>query len=466
MVHLVLLVIIAFFPFSALLGCGASFYGEARPKAEVWTASSSDSTVSGSKRGQKQASVQPTQAIPIEQYPEWKGIKVGQTTRGEIESLFGRGKLSKGWVLYQVDTIPAAIAFDDNHVVRSIKVIPPVEMNEQAAVAAYGKPDRERRSDDFLRIWEYDRTGMTVQFAPDNTTVASVEYRQPTTSVLRAKAETTEALLPSRQPLTDIPERIASVEAVLRRSGQGFSWVGADQEYGQAQQLYSLINQQWPIVTDLDMQRYLSGVMDRLVTVIPKAPFPWTIRVIDASTLNAMNVGGGIIFINSGLFKHLDSEAQLAYVIAHEMGHQLKRHLASIQTKQQIARLLIGAAALATAGAGHPDAARAINDLGTLAAGATLASFSRSHEIEADQIGLHILYEAGYDPREAEKAVQKFIELRSLYGPDMPLFSTHPDPETRLANIQTWISTLGEVDSSERIITTHEFAEFKDVYRY
>ena len=119
------------------------------------------------------------------------------------------------------------------------------------------------------------------------------------------------------------------------------------------------------------MQRYLNGVMDRLTAVTPKPPFPWTIRVIDSTTLNAMNLGGGIILINSGLFKHLDSEAPLAYVIAHEMGHQIKRHLASIQSKQQFAQLLLGAAVLATAGAGHPDAARAINQLGSLAAGAT-----------------------------------------------------------------------------------------------
>jgi hypothetical protein len=125
-----------------------------------------------------------------------------------------------------------------------------------------------------------------------------------------------------------------------------------------------------------------------------------------------------------------------------------------------------GAAVLATAGAGHPEAARAINTLGSLAAGATLASFSRTQETEADLIGLHILNAAEYDPREAVKVMEKFIELRNLHGPLIPLFSTHPDPEDRLANVQQWLSSLGEVDYSTRLVTTQEFAEFKDTYRY
>jgi Zn-dependent protease with chaperone function len=392
---------------------------------------------------------------------------VGKTTRQEVESRFGESKLTKGRFLYQVDAIPTTIAYGENDTVQSIRVAPAVTMNEAAVLAAYGKADRERRTDDFLRIWEYDRTGMTVEFAADNATVTSVEYHVPSLQVGTTSGRIpAKGLLPSRPPLTDLPQRVTSIQTVLNQSAGGFSWVGANEEYGQAQQLSSLIHQKWPVVTDREMQRYLNSVMDRLVAVTPQPPFPWTIRVVDSSTLNAMNLGGGIIFINSGLFKHLDSEAQLAYVISHEMGHQLKRHLASLQTKQQFAQLLIGAAALATAGAGHPEAARAINNLGSLAAGATLASFSRDQETEADLIGLHILNAAEYDPREAVKVMEKFVELRNLHGASLPLFATHPDPEVRLANVQQWLGSLGEIDYTKRLVTTPEFAEFKDTYRY
>src|SRR5207249_2478932 len=140
-------------------------------------------------------------------------------------------------------------------------------------------------------------------------------------------------------------------------------------------------------------------------------------------------------------FKSLESEAQLAYVMSHEIGHQLKSHVASSQTTNQLAQLLLGAAVLATAGQGHVNAARAINDLGGLAAGATLATFSRSQETEADLIGLHILNEAGYDPREAAKVMQVFINLQGGQSSLLPLFQTHPEPTVRLRNIAQWIAS-------------------------
>ena len=324
---------------------------------------------------------------------------------------------------------------------RAVRIIPPVQMDEADLLAAYGKADRERRSDDFVRFWEYDQKGMTVEFAPDDKLVTSVEYRISKAPVGKKEVLAPRTLIPPRPALTDVSASLASVQAALARSGQSFSWVGANQEYTQAQQTYSLIHRR---VAGRDRSRHAAiferchGPADFAVT--PKPPFPWTVRVIDSTTLNAMNLGGGIILINSGLFKHLDSEAQLAYVIAHEMGHQIKRHLASLQSKQQFAQLLLGAAVLATAGAGHPGRGPALSTKSArLAAGATLASFSRTQEIEADEIGLHILSAAEYDPREAEKVIGKFIELRALHGSSIPLFSTHPDPEERLANVQRWL---------------------------
>jgi len=448
--------------FFLLAACGSSFYGQVQPETETWQVTQK-SPLSVPKQTKQEAS--PAQS-PL-QVVTWKHITIEQTRRGEIEERYGAGESSADRVLYHVDSIPASIAFDEDDIARSVRIIPPVQMDEADLLAAYGEADRERRSDDFVRFWEYDQKGMTVEFAPDDKLVTSVEYRAPKLPVNKKEVLASKTLVPSRPALTNVAASLASVQAALTQSGQSFSWVGANQEYTQAQQTYSLIHRQWPVVVDRDMQRYLNGVMDRLTAVTPKPPFPWTIRVIDSTTLNAMNLGGGIILINSGLFKHLDSEAQLAYVIAHEMGHQIKRHLASLQSKQQFAQLLLGAAVLATAGAGHPDAARAINQLGSLAAGATLASFSRTQEIEADEIGLHILSAAEYDPREAEKVMEKFIELRALHGSPIPLFSTHPDPEERLANVQRRLGGHSVDDEdTPQLVTTNEFAEFKELYRY
>ena len=448
--------------FLLLPACGPSFYGQVQPKTETWQVTQTRPPAV-SKKTQQKAS--PVQSPP--QIVTWKDITIERTSRAEIEERYGVGESSGDRVLYHIDSIPASISFSEDDTVQSVQITPPVQMDETDLLAAYGDADWERRSDDFLRIWEYDQKGMTVRFAPDDTLVASVEYRAPEPLVREKERLASKALVPFRPALKDVTKSLASVQTALTQSGKAFTWVGANQEYTQAQQTYSLIHRKWPIVTDRDMQRYLNGVMDRLTSVTPKPPFPWTIRVVDATTLNAMNLGGGIILINSGLFKHLDSEAQLAYVVAHEMGHQIKRHLASIQSKQQFAQLLIGAAALVTAGAGHPDAARAINQIGSLAAGATLASFSRAQELEADEIGLHILRAAEYDTREAEKVMEKFIELEGLHGRSIPLFATHPDPRERLSHVQNWRGSHSVDDENEqRLLTTHEFAEFKELYRY
>src|SRR5262249_23920638 len=159
-----------------LQGCGPSFYGQVQPKVETWEVTTSAPSSTVAENYPQPASPSPA-SVPAD---GWTGIYVGQTTRQEIEVRVGQGKSSKGRLLYQVDTIPALITYGEDNIVRLIRVTPSVAMNEAALLAAYGKADRERRSDDFLRIWEYDRTGMMIEFASDNTTAAAIEYHVPT----------------------------------------------------------------------------------------------------------------------------------------------------------------------------------------------------------------------------------------------------------------------------------------------
>ena len=90
----------------------------------------------------------------------WKHITIEQTRRGEIEERYGAGESSADRVLYKIDSIPASIAFDEDDIARSVRIIPPIQMDEADLLAAYGEADRERRSDDFVRFWEYDQKGM------------------------------------------------------------------------------------------------------------------------------------------------------------------------------------------------------------------------------------------------------------------------------------------------------------------
>src|SRR5262249_44903172 len=147
------------------------------------------------------------------------------------------------------------------------------------------------------------------------------------------------------------------------------------------------------ISSDDATEHYVQAVAERLASVVPFSPYPWTIRVRETDEFNAGNYGGGVILVNRGVIWRSGTEAQLAYVIAHEMGHQIKGHVSATRSKDRLAKILVGAG-IAVA---RDPALAAVG--GGIAARATLAGYSRQQEVEADRIGLNILNQAGYDPR-------------------------------------------------------------------
>jgi predicted Zn-dependent protease len=234
--------------------------------------------------------------------------------------------------------------------------------------------------------------------------------------------------------------------------------VSTAEEYQTAQQALQTASAKGIVSSDEALQRCVQNIIDRLAAVTPPTPYPWVIRVLRDERFNAHNVGGGVILLNSGLLRHLETEAQLAYVIGHEMGHQLKGHVVAQESKKRLAGVLIAA------GVGVARDPQLAAVAGNIAAGATLAAFSRGQEVEADRIGLNLLNEAGYDPREAVKAAQIMVQVDASGGaPGM--FATHPDPVERLANVQGWLSTAWDADYSGRIVSTREFEGVKVTYR-
>jgi len=144
--------------------------------------------------------------------------------------------------------------------------------------------------------------------------------------------------------------------------------------------------------------------------------------------------------------------------MGHEMGHQLKGHVSADKSKRRLANILMAAG---IGVARDPQLAAAA---GSIAARATLAAFTRGQEVEADRIGLNILNEAGYDPREAVKAAQILVRVHAS-GAGPLMFATHPDPVERLANVQAWIGTAWDADYADRIVSTREFEGIKAAYR-
>ncbi|HIE48417.1 TPA: hypothetical protein EYP84_05965, partial [Candidatus Bipolaricaulota bacterium] len=189
--------------------------------------------------------------------------------------------------------------------------------------------------------------------------------------------------------------------------------------------------------TDQALQGYVSEVGQRIATLSHRPHLAYRFTVTDSSVLNAMALPGGFIYVNRGLLAYLNSEAQLAGVLGHEIGHVAARHgIKHYQAALGAQLLSIGVAALTES--------RGLV-LGTnLLLEAILKGYSRRDEYQADELGMLYMYRAGYDPSEMVKflMILQGLERRE---PNLveQLFSSHPLTSDRVARAKTYAAELG-----------------------
>jgi predicted Zn-dependent protease len=159
----------------------------------------------------------------------------------------------------------------------------------------------------------------------------------------------------------------------------------------------------------------------------------------DQATVNAFALPGGQIFVTEGLHNLLQTEGQLAGVLAHEMGHVLARHGAQQLAKSQLTEGLIGAVAVAASNPNDPNGASAAQVAAVVGQLVNL-KYSREDELQSDTLGVRIMSEAGYDPR-AMIQVQQILQQLSREGAPPEFLSDHPDPGNRIAEIEAEIRT-------------------------
>ncbi|MBL8521934.1 MAG: M48 family metalloprotease [Betaproteobacteria bacterium] len=195
------------------------------------------------------------------------------------------------------------------------------------------------------------------------------------------------------------------------------------------------------------LQQYVSGVGSRLAKHTHRPELTWTFTVLDSPDINAFATTGGYVYITRGLMAYLNSEAELAGVLGHEMGHITARHVARQQRDQQIGGLLQAIGVLGGAYLGGERGA----ELGAqLAGGGTQAGWllprSREHELEADRLGMDYLSRSAFNPRAMIQVID-VLKLQETYASDraralgrpmqrMPgWLATHPSNEERLAQL-------------------------------
>src|SRR5690554_320465 len=204
------------------------------------------------------------------------------------------------------------------------------------------------------------------------------------------------------------------------------------------QQVMTSIRRSAPQIQDPLVYDYLSSTIYRLVPSAPLDDRNLSLVLIDSPALNAFAVPGGIVGVNGGLFLNAATEQQFASVLAHELAHLSQRHFARRMQQQETSAPLTLAGMIA----GIVLSAVTQSDIGIAAIAGTQAismqnmlAYSRSHEQEADRVGLDILASAGMDPRGMPEMFEIMMRQNRLQGNRLPEYlSTHPLTQSRVAD--------------------------------
>ncbi len=197
------------------------------------------------------------------------------------------------------------------------------------------------------------------------------------------------------------------------------------------------------LVDDPELQRYVHELGLRMALESERPHLPWTFRVLDDPTVNAFALPGGFIYVTRGILAHFSSEAELAGVLGHEIGHVTARHGVTQVSRAQLAQLGLGVGTILA-----PDLAP-FADLAGAGLSLLLLSYGRDAERQADDLGLRYMTSEGYDPREMAATFEMLAAASGAEDGDrIPGFlSTHPEPLSRRDRILARIEA-GEVQGS------------------
>jgi predicted Zn-dependent protease len=199
---------------------------------------------------------------------------------------------------------------------------------------------------------------------------------------------------------------------------------------------------------DPELQAYINQVGQRLVANSDEPGTAFTFTVIDSPDINAFALPGGYIYLNRGLLAYLDNEAELAGVLAHEIGHVTASHH-NRQQAASVANKVVATTTYVLTGSG--DLATASNMYGT----ELVSGYGRDMELEADGLGAQFMFKSGYDPDSLLEVIgvlkdqEQFQRVKSKDGGKRVasyhgLYASHPRNDQRLKQV---IKTASELDS-------------------
>ncbi|MFN3597894.1 MAG: M48 family metallopeptidase [Rubricoccaceae bacterium] len=207
----------------------------------------------------------------------------------------------------------------------------------------------------------------------------------------------------------------------------GANYYSVEQEWELGRQLEAQLSRELRLVNDAQLTRYVNDLGQQLARQTELGNQPWRFYVVQDRAINAFNVPGGLVYVNTGLIAQAGSASELAGVIGHELAHGARRHGTRRLSRANELSVVAGAVLGRQPGIAQQIAAQ-------IAAQGAFASFSRADEREADRLAVRYMARAGYDPEGLARMFERLAEQERAGG--VAFFRSHPFSAERVTAVR------------------------------
>lgn len=239
-----------------------------------------------------------------------------------------------------------------------------------------------------------------------------------------------------------------------------FNIVSTEQEIELGKESDQQISAQMGLYDNKELADYVNQLGQRLAAESERPDLPWTFRVLDDPIVNAFALPGGFIYITRGILSHMNSEAELAGVIGHEIGHVTAKHSVNRLSELQLAQLGLGVAAIF-----KPELYQKYGQFAGIGLQLLFLKFGRDDEKEADWLGVRYMVREQYNPEYLKNvmATLERVSAASGAGGIPEWLSTHPSPGNRIKLIQESIDTVSKNVSTLQVNKDQFFQKINQI---
>ena len=233
-------------------------------------------------------------------------------------------------------------------------------------------------------------------------------------------------------------------------------------EVSEGKKGHSQVMQEYTALNNPRLQAYVNDIGQRLAKLSHRPTLAWTFTVLDSPEINAFALPGGYVYVTRGIMAYMDSEADLAGVIGHEIGHVTARHGAQRATREQNAGIGVMAASVLGAileAKGMAGAGQMASEVSQTAAAGYVAKYGREQELQADGLGAEYLARGNFDPRNMVDVIN-VLKNQERFAADLARAQGRPVPEQN-----SWLASHPSNDERLAQITRLS-AQYKDTGKY